>query len=93
MKLSDKYFLVPFLLLVIIVALTLILSCTISLKDKGSVYIEFSQGIRVGHETSKTTGTETEAKIDGKSLVNHILDLRKDDEEITTIQPTTQPTN
>ncbi len=51
--------------------------CTIHLKDKGEVSIMFEQGVTVKHAAAKTDG-DAEIGIDGKAIVNHIIDLRED---------------
>jgi len=57
--------------------------CTITTKNDGAMWIKFSQGIEIGHRAAKTSDQSATAGIDGKALVNHIVELRdldKDDE-------------
>lgn len=57
--------------------------CTVTLKDKGNVFLRFGTEIAVGHETS-TTSAESKAETDiDKGLKNWMWD---DDENQQTIE-------
>ena len=71
----------PVGIVLVVIGLVAMCSCTITLSDKGSVSIEFTQGIKIGHETSATQA-KSEATTDLQPLVDYIIEVR---------EPTTQP--
>ncbi len=50
----------------------LLSGCTIVLKDKGGVSVEFTQGFKVSHETSNTDAT-AEARTEVPALVSWLF--------------------
>ncbi len=71
----------PVAVVLVVIGLVAMCSCTLTLRDQGEVSIEFRQGITIGHKTSETHAEST-ATADFQPLVDYVIDLR---------EPTTQP--
>ncbi len=48
--------------------------CTVALKDRGEVMIEFTQGVRISHTTA-TTEAESAAVFDPQPLMDWIVEI------------------
>ncbi len=55
--------------------------CAITTTNDGAMWIEFSHRVEIGHRAAKTSDESATAAIDGKALVNHIVDLREPEGE------------
>jgi len=63
-------------LIAFLVMLGLSAGCTVTGQNAGSAWFEIATRFEVGHTNSKTADEPTTISVDGKALVNHIIDLR-----------------
>jgi len=75
-QIADTFAALAKLLMPILVLLGLSSGCTITGQNAGSAWFEIATRFEVGHTNSKTADVPTTITVDGKALVNHIIDLR-----------------